>query len=248
MQQVAGLINNYEDPTWSSFDKIIDKTSQGDWSKAIDLKVGQFVALALRVKEKTNPTDQTFVLRDNDYSLVLPIGEQGGKTTMPGRIAGYEVKANNIKINPNINLTNNQNGDLPPIDGFTTLRSLNLEPDSNDQYIGVELDLLLYNEFWLDQNQKILKLANGAKLIKRDEATSVIKDQFYTNLDGSFITDANNNQVPILRDKDGRPTAPIAQNQATLTKRLKTFAAGQFGLPDGCLLYTSDAADEQYIV
>ena len=233
MQQVAGLINNYEDPTWSSFDKIIDKTSQGDWSKAIDLKVGQFVALALRVKEKTNPTDQTFVLRDNDYSLVLPIVEQGGKTTMPGRIAGYEVKANNIKINPNINLTNNQNGDLPPIDGFTTLRSLNLDPDSNDQYIGVELDLLLYNEFWLDQNQQILKLANGAKLIKRDEATSVIKDQFYTNLDGSFITDANNNQVPILRDKDGRPTAPIAQNQATLTKRLKTFAAGQFGLPDG---------------
>ena len=230
MQALSGLINNYDDPTWSSFSKI---EAQNDWSQNLGLKVGQFVALALRVKEKPAQQGQIYVLKDNDQSLVLPIVSQNNQVKMPGRLAGYEIKANKIAINPNILLFNNRNNDLPLIDGFSALRALNLKVDPEDQYLGIELDLLLYNQFWLDANNTILKAPNGTKLVKRDPSTNVVQDQFYTKLDGSPITDANGSKIPILKDANGRPTAPLAQSQPTLKQRLQTFAAGQFGLPAG---------------
>ena len=230
MQTVAGLINNYDDPTWNSFSKVAD---QENWTQGLGLKVGQFVAVALRVKEKQSHQSQTYILKDNDYSLVLPIINQANQIKMPGRLAGYEIKANKIEINSNILLFNNENSDLPLVDGFSSLQALNLKADPEAQYLGIELDLLLYNEFWLDDNKQILKTANGSKLIKRDLQGNVLKDQFYKNLDGSYITDFSGAKIPILKDEKGRPTAPITKEKPTLNKRLQIFSAGQFGLPTG---------------
>ena len=224
------LINNYNDSTWQKFSDVMetDTTNGEHFSKPLNLKVGQYVTVALRVKQEFTTGDNIFVLKGNDQSFLDPIKNDG---TTPGRAHGYKIQADNINLNKNsLILENTLNFNDAPLDGYTKIKSLNLEKDINDQYLGVDLNLKLYHEFY-EKNGNVLITPDKIKLVKRQDNNKPDKN-YFKDLDGNDITDDNGNRIPILLDNQNKPTAPIMANAPTLTKLLDNYQDGHFGFTE----------------
>ena len=222
------LINNYTDPTWQKLSDVLENNAaNGEYfTKSLGLKVGQYVSVALRVKEKYATGQNIFVLKDQDQSFLAPILQDG---TTPGRAHGFLIKAPEIKLAQNsIVLENILNFNDAPLDGYTRIKSLNLEKDPNDQYLGVDLNLKLYHEFY-ERNGQILLTPEKIKLVKRDEKTAVGNHGNFKNVNGSDILDQNNQPIKILLDANNKPTKPIEQTKATLEELLTNYQDGHFG-------------------
>ena len=115
-------------------------------------------------------------------------------------------------------LENTLNFNDAPLDGYTKIKSLNLEKDSNSEYLGVDLDLKLYHEFH-EKNGNVLITPDKIKLVKREDNNKPDKN-YFKDLNGFNITDDKGNPIPILLDEQNKPTAPITATKPTLVKSL----------------------------
>ena len=225
VNELKSKITNYEDLSWRTFSSDSD-----DWSGDLGLKVGDYVSVALRVKESyANRTDGAFVLKDDDYSMLIPIIND----KEPGRVAGYEINVDAISIQEsNVGLFNNEDSTLPPIDGYTSLAKISLDKDEQGQYLGVDLDLQVYSEFYLNQNDGILVApVSKQRLIKRDSGTGITNKGNYKDANGQDLTDKEGNTIPILKDANNRLAKPIKDKPKT--QALDNLGSGEFKLPSG---------------
>ena len=149
IERIRNSITNYDDQnTWKSFETI-KENQNSDWSKNLNLKVGNYVAVALRVKKEFATQKDPFVLKDDDYSMILPImTDDNNEVKKPGRLSGYKVNTSLVNIQAeSIVLSNMISSQLPPLDGWTELKSLNLKMDQLENYLGVDLKVQVYTEF-----------------------------------------------------------------------------------------------------
>ena len=233
MKKVEAAINDYNDSnTWKSFDSI--KENQGDWSINQGYKVGDYVAVALRVKKQyATAQENAFVLKDNDYSMILPVMNANGTEKKLGRISGYKIKTSDVTLdNESVTLLSMVNPDLPPLDGWTLLSRLSLNSDDKDNYLGVDLDLQFYNEFYKNGSDEILISGSGAKLVKRETSgVDIVDDGFYKYENGTIITDNTGQQIKIYKNKKtNRLSNPEKKQTVTKTKRLDNLGQGSFRL------------------
>ena len=233
MKKVEAAINDYNDSnTWKSFDSI--KENQGDWSINQGYKVGDYVAVALRVKKQyATAQENAFVLKDNDYSMILPVMNANGTEKKPGRISGYKIKTSDVTLdNESVTLLSMVNPDLPPLDGWTLLSRLSLNSDDKGNYLGVDLDLQFYNEFYKNGSDEILISGSGAKLVKRETSgVDIVDDGFYKYENGTIITDNTGQQIKIYKNKKtNRLSNPEKKQTVTKTKRLDNLGQGSFRL------------------
>ena len=234
IERVKKAINNYNDKeTWKSFDSIKLREND-DWSNPIGLKVGDYLAVAMRVKEQNATPDESFVLKDNDFSMILPVmNDSNGIEQKPGRISGYKINTDLIKIQKgSITLSNMISSELPPLDGWTELQQLNLTKDDLGNYLGVDLKLELYSEFY-EKNGTVLISSSGSKLIKRQSSgDGIVETGTYTDGAGKPITDPTTGK-PIKIYKDSgtdRLSKPIKNSNATREKKLDQLGDGIFRL------------------
>ena len=223
VDELKAKITNYQDSSWKTFNPESD-----DWSGSLGLKVGDYVSVALRVKESyTNKTDGAFILKDDDYAMLIPITND----KEPGRVAGYQVDVDAISIQENnIGLFNNEDSTLPPIDGYTSLAKISLDKDEQGQYLGVDLDLQVYSEFYLNQNDGILVApVSKQRLIKRESGSGITNKGNYKDANGQDLTDKNGDKIPILKDANNRLAKPI-KGQAR-SQALDNLGSGEFKLP-----------------
>ena len=236
MDRVKQEITNYNSDTWKSFDDIKDTNRSNDqsWSRSIGLKVGDYVAVALRVKKDyATAQENAFILKDNDYSMILPVMSVNGTEKKPGRISGYKIKTSEINLNEeSITLLNMVNPDLPPLDGWTLLSRLSLNPDEKGNYLGVDLDLQFYNEFYKNTSDEILISGSGAKLVKRvASGDGIYEDGEYKDGSGQTMKDENSQPIKIYKDKSTkRLSNPEKKSTPTKTKKLDNLGQGSFRL------------------
>ena len=175
-----------------------------------------------RVKKEHAIKDDPFVLKNDDYSMILPVmPDSTGTEKDPGRISGYKIKSDEIQIqNGSLILTNVFSSQLPPLDGWTELQQLNLVKDELGNYLGVNLSLQLYTEFHKDKKGNILLSGSGANLVKRESTgPNIISTGFYKDASGQNIKDDKGKDIPIYKDKNTqRLSVPIKS-----TKRNKSF-------------------------
>ena len=235
IQRVKAAINDYNDSiTWKSFDDIKDPNN-GDWSTNQGYRVGDYVAVALRVKKQfATASENAFVLKGDDYSMILPVMQDATqKEKKPGRISGYKIKTSDVDLdNESITLLNMVNPDLPPLDGWTLLSRLSLNPDDKGNYLGVDLGLQFYNDFYKNASGEILISGSGAKLVKRETTgDDIIEDGTYMDAAGKPITDSTGQQVKIYKNKKTkRLSNPKKESTATKTKLLDNLGQGSFRL------------------
>ena len=224
------LINDYNNSTWTAISPEMLETGSTGFTKSLKLKVGQFVTVGIRVKQEYAQRDEGFVLKDNQHSILKPIIDD---QTMPGRVNGYKVKTDLVKVDfANIKLGNllpTNNTDL--LDGFTFLKQVNLVPDAQQNYLGISLNLKLYNEFHT-QNGKPIVLNGKTKLVKRNPAQATGATQYYQDATGAQIKDDNGQPIPILKDANNKLVAPTEQTNPTKQKVLLDYNNGNFGLTE----------------
>ena len=229
-QQVSQkeIINDYQNKTWNSLSELFDNTNNS-FTKPLNLKVGQFVSIAIRVKEEFATVEDGFVLKDDAHSVLDPVGFQQNKQTLVGRVSGYKVNVDQVKIaTDEIQLTNMEQNSLVPLDGFALLQRINFKQDDLGNYLGVQLKIKLYNDFHRNSSNQILQAANQ-KLVKRVEDPDGQNKGNYKTADGQDILDQAGNPIPILVDQNGKLTAPVEENQPTREKMLDDFGDGVFG-------------------
>ena len=234
IERVRTSITNYEDQeTWKSFDTIKENGSS-DWSKNLKLKVGDNVAVALRVKAEFATQTDPFVLKDDDHSMILPVmTDSNGATVKPGRLSGYKVKTDSIVLQKdNVIVSNMISSQLPPLDGWTELQRVSLQPDESDHYLGVDLKLQLYTEFH-EKDGHILLSGNNTKLVKRltniDKPDTIEDKGNYKDKNDQNIVDKDNVEVKIYKDKNTkRLSEPKKSNNVTKEKMLSNLGAGNF--------------------
>ena len=240
VDRIQKTINDHQSSDWKQFS---NQTKNSDnWSGDLGLKVGDYVAVAIRVKSQYSQGDNAFVIKGNDYSMILPMmKDTSGKDKKPGRISGYKIKTDAIKLDEqSVSLLSMINPELPPLDGWSWLSKLNLRPDSNGNYLGVDLDLQLYNEFYTKQGSNQIWISgSGAKLVKRESSgQDIIESGVYKDASGANIKDENNQDIKVYKNsKTNRLSNPIKQSQATKTKQLENLGNGAFRL-------TVDASDQ----
>ena len=231
IERVKKAITNYNDDTWRSFNSVKDNNS--DWSKNLELKVGDYVAVALRVKEQYARKDDPFVLKDEDYSMILPVMQDAsGADKSPGRISGYKIKTDAIQIqNGSLILTNVFSSQLPPLDGWTELQQLSLVKDDLGNYLGVNLSLQLYTEFHKDKNGEVLFSGSGANLVKRESGSNTEITGYYKDNSGQNIKDDKGQDISIYKDKiTKRLSAPIKNTSSERNKSFTHLGDGIFRL------------------
>ena len=233
MKRVQDAITNYDDSTtWRSFEEI--KNQNDDWSTEQGYKVGDYVAVAIRVKKQYATQENPFVLKDNDHSMILPtMQDQNGNIKKPGRISGYKVNTDEINLdNESVTLLSMINPELPPLDGWTLLSKLNLKQDQKGNHLGVDLDLQFYNDFYKNSSGEILISGSGAKLVKRVTSGADIEESgTYKYANGTDITDKDGKPVKIYKNKKtNRLSDPEKSTTATQTKRLDNLGQGSFRL------------------
>ncbi|MBD5423291.1 MAG: hypothetical protein HDR43_02240, partial [Mycoplasma sp.] len=146
------------------------------------LKVGDYVIIALRIKEKSLTTDTNpngYVLKDNQHSPTKAI-----------RVSGYKVHTDYIDVDwssmklRNIGLAESASYGL---DGYAMLDQISLKQsnnnvDNSNDYLNVSLRLNYFTEFY-EKNGEVLVSGSGSRLVKRDpnEAT---KDGYYKDSEG----------------------------------------------------------------
>ena len=229
-------INDYKDETfWKSFDTVKEKSS-GNWSKDLGLKVGDYVAVALRVKKQFAIQDEPFILKNNDYSMILPVmNDQSGTEKKPGRISGYKVNTSMIEIEQDgVIVSNIISSQLPPLDGWSELQKVDLKQDEKSNYSGVNLKLELYTQFHEDRSNRVLVSGSGLKLVQRQtnkENPDLISKGNYKDKNNADIKDKNNQTIQIWKDKNNRLSAPKKAANATKEKLLTSLGDGSFRMP-----------------
>ena len=231
IDRVKKSINDYESSDWNKFPSSNKNNDQ--WSGNLKLKVGDYVAVAIRVKKEFSSGENAFVLRDGDHSMILPVmNDDNGKEKKPGRIKGYKVKTDEIHVDEkSILLSNMINAELPPLDGWTLLSKLNLKQDQNSNYLGVNLKLQIYTEFYeKDNSGSILISGSGAKLVKRQSNGSNIEEQgSYTDKANNPIKDKDGKEVKIYKDKlTKRLSNPTKSSTPTKEHELESLGNGVF--------------------
>ena len=236
IKRVEAAINDYSDlTTWKSFDSIKDPNDD-NWSKNQGYKVGDYVAVALRVKREKATQENPFILKDNDYSMILPIMPDGnGNLKKAGRLAGYKVKTDEIKIEKDgVSISNMVSAELPPLDGWSELQRLNLVQDQLGNYLGVNLKLQVYTTFHEDTTGKILTSGSGLKLVQRKTKTedpNVDSTGTYKDGQNQDIKDKTGQTVQIWKDKNTkRLSAPKKSTTPTNEKLLTAVGNGVFRL------------------
>ena len=231
IEQIQKTINDYNSNDWQAFPQN-NKANDSNWSGDLKLKVGDYVAVAIRVKKQYATGENAFILKNDDYSMILPqmTNDQGQQKT-PGRLSGYKIRTSAIAVDEkSIILTSMVNPELPPLDGWTWLSKLNLKQDEKSNYLGVNLKLQLYSEFH-EKSGKILISGSGAKLIKRNSTGSNISENgTYKDSSGQDITDDTNKPVKIYKDKTtNRLSEPIKSSTPT-TESMSNLGEGIFRL------------------
>ena len=236
IKKVQESIKNYKDQNiWKSFDTI-KENSGSDWSKDLGLKVGDYVAVALRVKEEFATQENPFVLKNNDYSMILPVmNDQSGTEKKPGRISGYKVNTDMIEIEQDgVIVSNIISSQLPPLDGWSELQKVDLKQDEKGNYLGVNLKLELYTQFHEDRSNRVLVSGSGLKLVQRQtnkENPDLISKGNYKDKNNADIKDKNNQTIQIWKDKNNRLSAPKKAANVTKEKLLASLGDGSFRMP-----------------
>ena len=227
IDKVKSEITDYQNSQWKKVNDVLDTDN---FTQSLQLKVGQYVSVALRVKEKYATGDDVYTLKDADYSFVSPISSDG-KT--PGRAHGYKVKTADVNVDESkIILENILNSEQPPLDGYTNIKNLSLTKDEKENYKGVDLELQLFHQFYKGQNQQevIITPFDKIKIIKRQQDNNTQTNGYFKDADGNEILDENSNKIPILLDENGRPTAPDEANSVTFSHKFTNYTEGFFGL------------------
>ena len=223
-------ITNYDDTnTWKQLEPILDTINNNEhFTQSLGLKVGQYVSVALRVKKEYATGVDIYTLKDDEHSFMSPITT----SSEPGRAHGYKVNTDAVNINQDqIILENMLSSDQPPLDGYTNIKRLNLNKDTDENYLGVNLRLELFRQFHQGKNnqQVIITPFDKIKLIKRQESNSSPLGNF-KDANGDDFLDNQSKPIPILVDAEGKPTAPIMDTNPTLTKNFDNYKDGFFGL------------------
>ena len=231
IERVEKSITDYEDQeTWKPFDSI--KENGSDWSRSLDLKVGDNVAVALRVKETFANQENPFILKGYDHSMILPIMKDvTGKMQKPARLSGYKVNTDLIDIQKdNVILSNMFSSQLPPLDGWTELQRVNLQADQLDNYLGVDLKMQVYTEFHEKPAGQILFSGSNTKLVKRltdKDDNDVIDKGNYKDKNNQNITDKDGEEVKIYK-KNNRLSPPKKNPNVTKDRMLVNLGGGSF--------------------
>ena len=229
IDQIQKTINDHGSKDWTSFNKKATK-SDTEWTENLGLKVGDYVAVAIRVKQEFSNGDNAFVLKDNDYSMILPNEHQAG------RVAGYKVKTSDVDIESGtVGLISMVDPELPPLDGWTLLSKLNLKQDKNANYLGVDLDLQLYSEYYKKNgSNEIWISASGQKLVKRqtttDDPTLQDSGKVYKDAQGNSIKDEQGQDIKIYKTDKNRLSNPKKSANVTKTQSLENLGNGGFRL------------------
>ena len=235
IESVKKTINDYDSDDWKIFNKV-NKTTDEDWSGNLGLKVGDYVAVAIRVKQEFSTGDNAFVLKNDDYSMILPqMIDTSNKPKTPGRVAGYKIKTDQINVDDkSVVLSNMVNAELPPLDGWTWLSKLNLNKDQAGNYLGVDLKLQLYTDYYTKTDGGIWISGSGAKLVKREQTNSsgtIYDDGTYKDSSGNEIKDTNQQPIKIYKDKTtNRLSNPTKNSNVTVDKMLVNLGEGAFRL------------------
>ena len=214
---------------WNSFNFTSGNQNQY-WSQNLSLKVGYYVMVALRVKEDSAFGDKAYRLKDDQFSVLIPVLPNG---QTPGRIAGLKVDPTKANVVTDNVILRSQSPDFTGfLDGWTELERIGLNVDPDDNVAGIDLELNFYNDFHLDTNERVLISASQSKLVKRKQ-TGMTKGEPYVDLDGKQITDKDGNLVYLWTDPNSKRLAPPLESATpTRTVVLNSQANGWFSVPD----------------
>ena len=234
IDQIQKTINDHGSKDWTSFNKKATK-SDTEWTENLGLKVGDYVAVAIRVKQEFSNGDNAFVLKDNDYSMILPVMQSGNNTYRPGRVAGYKVKTSDVDIESGtVGLISMVDPELPPLDGWTLLSKLNLKQDQKGNYLGVDLDLQLYSDYYKKSDGGIWISGSGQKLVKRetkeDNSSLVDSGKVYKDGQDQPIKDEKGQDIKIYKTDKNRLSNPKKSANVTKTQSLENLGNGGFRL------------------
>ena len=229
-------INDYDaagPASWRSFD-FAPGAAQEYWSQNLNLHVGQFVMVALRVKREYAFGDKSYQMKADDNSVLIPVlpNQPAGPNQLPGRIAGYKVDPHRANVVPDRVVLSSQSTTVSGfLDGWTQLEQLGLNVDPDNHAAGIDLELNFYNSFHLDSNNNVLVSASHSKLVKR-VSQGMTQGKPYVDLQGREITDRDGNKVYLLTDPaTKRLAAPAASVQPTQVVPLVAQFGGQFYVP-----------------
>ena len=228
--EVEKEITNY-DFQWKKLSEVLNNDQSG-FTNPLNLKVGQYVSVALRVKQQYATGNDVYTLKNNQHSFINPIQSANGQAQL-GRAHGYIVQTDAVAVeSKQIVLENMLDSEQLPLDGYTNIKRLGLVKDSNENYQGVNLELQLFHEFYRGENgeEVLITPFDKIKLIKRD-AQSANQDQpsYFKDANGGQIKDDQGQPIPILVDAQGKPTAPI-KSQTALKKSFTDYGDGFFGI------------------
>ena len=99
------------------------------------------------------------------------------------------------------------------------------------QYLGVDLDLQVYSEFYLNKDDGILVApVSKQRLIKRDSSGEGITNKGnYKDANGQDLKDKDGKTIPILKDVNNRLSKPT--KGALRSQPLDNLGSGEFKLP-----------------
>ena len=221
-------ITNYKENTWKSLESVLEQNATSDFTKSLNLKVGQYVSVALRVKQEYATGNDIYTLKDDQHSFMAPITADA----KPGRAHGYKIPADALEIDiDQIALENILNSDQTPLDGYTNIKRLILKKDQAEFYKGVDLELQLFHEFHkgINKEEVLISPFDKIKLVKREAGNVVIKN-YFKDASGNEFKDDQGQSIPILVDSKGKPLAPKLQKQVTITQQFTNYGDGVFGL------------------
>ena len=229
INDAQSTITNYQDSKWQKLADVLE-AGNTNFTNDLGLKVGQYVSVALRVKQEYASGNDVYALKDNQHSFIRPISPDG--QTKLGRVHGYKIKTAALEIDEKeLTLENMLNSEQAPLDGYTNIKRLNLVKDEKENYQGVDLELQLFHQFHKGQNKEevIITPFDKMKLIKRQQG-NIAPTEYFKNADGQNILDDAGNPIPILLDAKGRPQAPEEVSSATFSEKFTRYGEGFFGL------------------
>ena len=210
------------DPTsaWTVF------PNQNGWSGDLGLKVGNYIMVALRIKPEFASGPQAYVLENQEATVLIPVNKQVGsdepiEKRHPGRVAGYLVDPlQALVVKNSVVLASQKPQTRGLLDGWAKLERLSLanEPDENAR--GIDLELNFYNKFHVDQSNKVLISASGAKLVQREQ-NNMDRGLAYVDVNGKPIQDREGQVVYLWTNPlTGRLANPLTASTPTLSLKL----------------------------
>ena len=210
------------DPTsaWTVF------PNQNGWSGDLGLKVGNYIMVALRIKPEFASGPQAYVLENQAATVLIPVNKQVGsdepiEKRHPGRVAGYLVDPlQALVVKNSVVLASQKPQTRGLLDGWAKLERLSLanEPDENAR--GIDLELNFYNKFHVDQSNKVLISASGAKLVQREQ-NNMDRGLAYVDVNGKPIQDRDGQVVYLWTNPlTGRLANPLTASTPTLSLKL----------------------------